>query len=130
MKTPWLLGMLAVILAGSACSESPPPVDVYSVAGYVHAGPICPTVQNPPDPACEDRAVDGAVLAVYDADGDFVMDVESNADGSFAFELPAGTYTLVPQPVEGLMGTAGEQTFTVLATGTADLDVAYDTGIR
>ena len=40
-------------------------------------------------------------------------------------------YTLTPQPVNGLLGTAPPLKFTVSATGSSvGLDVTYDTGIR
>ena len=41
-----------------------------------------------------------------------------------------GDYTLEPQPVEGLMGTAQPMPFTVADGAVTWLDVAYDTGIR
>ncbi|MDH3469756.1 MAG: hypothetical protein OEM94_00405, partial [Acidimicrobiia bacterium] len=60
---------LLVILGGAACagersSEATVVGDVYPVSGYVHAGPTCPVMQDPPQTGCEDRAVDGAELLV------------------------------------------------------------------
>jgi hypothetical protein len=69
-------------------------------------------------------------LVVVDAEGAEVARLESAADGTFSAEVAAGSYTLVPQPVEGLMGTAGPQEFTVAAGQATTLDIAYDTGIR
>jgi hypothetical protein len=55
----------------------------------------------------------------------------TGTDGRWSAELPAGRYTLTPQPVSGLMGTAPPIQFSVTAGGSpGDLDVAYDTGIR
>ena len=51
-------------------------------------------------------------------------------DGRFDAALPAGSYTLVPQPVDGLMGTGESQDFTIEAGAATTIDVAYDTGIR
>ena len=100
------------------------------VSGYAHAGPTCPVVQNPPDPRCDDRAVVDALLVVFDRDGEAVAEVRTDAEGLFAVHLTAGTYTLTPQAVAGLLGTAQAQEFTVGPGAAPDLDVAYDTGIR
>jgi len=69
---------------------------------------------------------------VITADGGHeVARATTATDGRWRVELPAGTYTLTPQPVSGLMATARPIRFTVTATGSpANLDVAYDTGIR
>ena len=122
--------LLAALVLLAACSSgSPGPVlEEFPVRGYVHAGPTCPTVQNPPASGCEDRPVVGARLSIVDASGAPVEDVTTDSEGRFSADLPAGDYTLVPQPVEGLLGTAPAQGFTVPVAG--ELDVAYDTGIR
>ncbi len=97
--------------------------------GRVTAGPTCP-VERPGDAACAPRTVEGAVLIVSDGGGNEVARVTTDASGLFRFSMPAGDYTLGPEPVEGLMGTAQPMPFTV-ANGTVTwLDVAYDTGIR
>ena len=102
----------------------------YTVSGYAHAGPTCPVEQDPPDPACGDRPVAGAVLIVHTATGVVVAEVATRSDGTFTLTLPPGSYTLVPQPVEGLMGTAAEQDLLVVNTSRTGIDVSYDTGIR
>ncbi len=99
------------------------------VSGLVHAGPTCPVVQDPPDPGCDDRPVSGAVLVVLDRSGREVARPVSDSAGRFVTELSAGFYTLQPQPVDGLLGTAPAQDFEVAATP-VELDVSYDTGIR
>ncbi|HET7520560.1 MAG TPA: carboxypeptidase-like regulatory domain-containing protein [Candidatus Limnocylindria bacterium] len=102
-----------------------------AIAGVVTAGPTCPVVTQPPDPACADRPVDGAVIRVLDGDGRQVAEVTSAADGSFELRLVPGDYVLVPQPVDGLMGTASEQELRVPAAGLREpVSIAYDTGIR
>jgi len=97
----------------------------------VLAGPTCPVVTDPPDPDCADQPVQGALLIVEDVAGVEVARVRSDADGHFAVELAPGSYRLVPQPVEGLMGTAPALEFGVeLGQPAAPLTVSYDTGIR
>ncbi|NOY57228.1 MAG: carboxypeptidase regulatory-like domain-containing protein [Actinobacteria bacterium] len=122
-----LFVVVVVLLAG--CSSSPSATTVtFSVQGHVHAGPTCPVMREPPDPDCADRPVVGAELLVWGPADNEVARTRTDGQGRFSLDLPAGTYTLVPQPVEGLLGTASEQQFTVPET--EPLDVAYDTGIR
>lgn len=97
--------------------------------GRVTAGPTCP-VERPNDPACAPRMVAGAVLLVRDGSGQEVASHTTDGSGLFRFSLAAGDYTLEPQPVEGLMGTAQSMPFTVADGVVTWLDVAYDTGIR
>jgi hypothetical protein len=97
----------------------------------VVAGPTCPVVSDPPDPACADRPVDGAELVVLGEDGAEVARAVSDADGLTSIGLPAGSFTVVPQPVEGLMGTAAPvEIVIVLDDDPEPLTVVYDTGIR
>jgi hypothetical protein len=96
--------------------------------GRVTAGPTCP-VERPNDPACAPRIVAGAVLVFRDGAGKEVARVTTDGSGLFRLGLAAGDYTLEPQPVEGLMGTAQPMPFTV-TDGVTWLDVAFDTGIR
>ena len=74
--------------------------------------------------------VAGAVLLVRDGSGQEVASHTTDGSGLFRFSLAAGDYTLEPQPVEGLMGTAQSMPFTVADGVVTWLDVAYDTGIR
>jgi hypothetical protein len=100
-----------------------------NVTGLAHAGPVCPVVQ-PGQVGCEDRPVAGAVLDVQKQDGARVAETRTGADGRFALSLPEGSYTLVPQPVQGLLGTGRPVPFAVAGTAPVTLDVSYDTGIR
>ena len=120
--------MLAVALAG--CGPSAPPAD-HTVTGVVTAGPVCPVVTEPPDPACEDRPVAGAEIVVRDASGETVATVRSGEDGTFSVAVQAERYELVPQPVEGLMGTAAAVEVAVGEGVPAEpVEIIYDTGIR
>jgi len=100
-------------------------------AGRVLAGPTCPVERNPPDPACAARGVVGAVIVITDAQGVEVARVTSGAGGTYAVALPAGTYTLTPRPVPGLLRVAAPAAATVPAEGNGPtVDFTYDTGIR
>ena len=102
----------------------------FVVYGYAHSGPTCPVESTPPDPACDDRAVPGAVIIVRDSGGAAVAEISTRTDGTFSVTLTPGTYTFVPQPVEGLMGTAAEVEVIVVDSPINGLDFSYDTGIR
>jgi Carboxypeptidase regulatory-like domain len=87
-------------------------------------------VQRPNDPACDNRPVGGAVLVATGAGGVEVARVTTDASGQFRTGLQPGSYTLEPQPVQGLMGTAAPMPFTVTDGAETFLAVGYDTGIR
>ena len=129
IRTFATLALLSVGLVG--CQQ---PVDI-PVGGVVRgtavAGPSCPVLTEPPDPACEDRPVAGAEIVVVDGAGEVVASATTAADGTFSLEVPAGEYRLVPQPVEGLMGTALPVEIVVAAgLEVGPLEISYDTGIR
>jgi hypothetical protein len=103
------------------------------VAGRAVAGPACPVVQDPPDPACADRPVAGASVVVRSASGEPVAEATTAADGTYLAAVPtAGTYVVEAQPVEGLMGTPAPVEVVVPAGpgAWALADLGYDTGIR
>jgi hypothetical protein len=119
----------AVTLLGEVGDSLP---DVATgLRGTVTAGPTCPVVQNPPDPACADRPVADAVILVTNAAGDLIMRITTGADGTYDVPLGPGVYTLTPRPVEGLMGTPEAQLVRLEAgEGVVIIDFSYDTGIR
>jgi hypothetical protein len=120
---------VALVIAAAGCA--PPESVTASIGGVVLAGPTCPVVTDPPDPACNDRPVAGAVLVVRGADGREVARTTSDAQGAFRVALAAGSYVIEPQPVDGLMGTAEPVEVTVGdGEDIADLTIGYDTGIR
>jgi hypothetical protein len=129
--------VFVLVVVTAACGESDPGGSTttiaamgYSVSGYAHSGPTCPVVITPPDPTCDDRPVSGALVIVRDVTGATVAEARTAADGTFSVTLSPGTYTLMPQPVEGLMGTAAELSLIVVDGPVTGLDLAYDTGIR
>ena len=101
------------------------------LTGTVTAGPVCPVEHDPPDPSCADRPVRGAVLVVEEMSGREIARTSSGADGRFRLQLGPGTYRLVPQPVDGLLGTPQPTQFSLRSGAPAtELPVSYDTGIR
>lgn len=120
--------LLAVFLVG--CGPAAPAAE-HTVSGVVTVGPVCPVVTDPPDPSCDDRPVAGAEIVVRNASGVEVARARSADDGTFSVSVAAGSYELVPQPVEGLMGTAAPVEVTVAeGVPSEPIDISYDTGIR
>jgi hypothetical protein len=124
--------LVAVLVAACTTAAAPSIAGGTTIHGSVTAGPVCP-VERPGDSACAPRPVAGAVIVATTPGGKEVARVTSATDGSFALDLPAGDYVLVPQPVTGLMSTAQPLSISVPATGSptpTPLSVRYDTGIR
>ena len=118
---------LAVLVG---CAPAPV-VDEATLHVIAVAGPTCPVVSDPPDPDCADRPVDGAEIIVQRAGGEEVARMTTDADGQALLAVESGSYIRVPQPVEGLLGTAAPVEGAVREG--ADMDpvtIAYDTGIR
>jgi hypothetical protein len=124
-------GMLAAMLAVPSCWPVTTTEEVI-LSGTAMAGPTCPVEQNPPDPDCAERPVAGVEIIVLDASGSEVTHLTTEDDGTFSVALEAGSYQLVPQPVEGLMGGAPAPVAVDLEAGQVPdpVNLAYDTGIR
>lgn len=124
-------GFLVVVVALLALTGCQPADEVTgTLRGEVLAGPVCPVVTDPPDPACADRPVADATLVVEVVGSGEVARITTDVDGLFEISLPPGGYTLVPHPVAGLLGTAPPESFEIQPDETTDLTVVYDTGIR
>ena len=100
------------------------------MAGIAVAGPTCPVVTDPPQSGCDARPVADATLLIIDDEGGQVATVTTGDDGRFRLDLPPGTYTVQPQPVDGLMGTAPPVSVTLVSGQSEQVTVSYDTGIR
>lgn len=122
--------ILAIVTLLAACTPAPRAEDL-TLRVVVVAGPTCPVVSDPPDPNCDDRPVEGAVILVHDEGGGEVARMTTDANGDALAGLAPGTYVLVPQPVEGLMGTAGPVEISIVeGVDPEPVTIAYDTGIR
>ena len=125
----WVV-LVAVAVLLAACGPGPSPVasPVGGISGIALAGPTCP-VERPGDPACAPRPVAGATILIRDATGADVATIVTDAAGRFQVALPPGVYTVVGQPVEGLMGNPAPLDVEV-AEGDVTIELSYDTGIR
>lgn len=121
------IAILAAILAGCANAG----VERVTVSGRAVAGPTCAVESASPDPSCADRPVPDAVVVIHDEEGNEVGRMTTEQDGRFSVDLHPGSYVFVPQPVEGLMGTAPPVEVNIEAgPEPSEVVVAYDTGIR
>ena len=96
----------------------------------VLAAPTCPVETEPPSPECAPQPVESATIVVTDANGDEVGRGTTRADGVVGFDVSPGELTVVPRPVEGLLGTAPPISVTLAAGQSLQVSVDYDTGIR
>jgi hypothetical protein len=126
---PIVLAVLVLALA-AACNPGPTitPLPSTGVRGVVRAGPTCPVEQAGQSPCV--RSVAGATILALDSSGREVGRAVSDAGGAYVLRLPPGTYEIVPQPVQGLMGVAAKTPVTVPDGTPVELDLQYDTGIR
>ena len=131
MRPSFLFTLTLAVVSTVACADDAATTTTPATAvvrGTVTAGPTCPVVQEGVD--CSDRPVQGAVIELLDLQGVVVATATSDADGTYQLTGPAGTYTLEPQPVEGLMGTAAAVEVNLAPGSTEVIDLTYDTGIR
>lgn len=119
-----------VLIAVVGCTPAPAGA-TYRIGGQALAGPTCPLEPASPLPGqCAPRPVSGAVLVIAD-DGQEVTRATTGSDGHWTASIPAGTYAITPQPVQGLLGTARPLSVTVAAGSVPTaIQIDYDTGIR
>lgn len=104
-----------------------------NLLGRLVLGPTCPVERagNPCDPVAHPDPVTLVALA---ASGAEVARAVTRADGSFAFDLPAGSYTLRAERTGAPYPSIGDTTVVVTARATRALPqrvvVTGDTGIR
>jgi len=94
------------------------------------AGPVCPVEQNPPNPSCTPRPVDGAQIIVRDPSGAQVASATVDQSGEVTFELPTGAYYAEASGANGMMRQPEPAAFSVVGGSTMSFSMEYDTGIR
>ena len=132
MHRPILL-LVALLLAGCVPGATPRPGGADGTLEVtVTASPVCPVEQDPPDPGCAPRPVEGAPIFVQPADGRDIMIAQgtTDADGVVVLRVPPGDYVVSGGEVSGLMGLPEPTAVSVDAGATSTLDLGYDTGIR
>ena len=123
------LVLLVIIVCLAACGPSTvsaPPAT--GIRGIVTLGPTCPVEQVGEPPCVTPMA---ARLAITSAeDGSVVARVSSGPDGVFTVDLPPGDYVIVPEPGGDPFPIGQPVEVTVEAGAYAEIEVAYDSGIR
>ena len=120
-------GLFAVIFVAACSGVATEPANAH-ISGAVTAGPMCPVMQE--GVPCPDQPVASAKILIIDGDGEVVAEVVTDVNGLYSVDLPPGSYQLMPQAAEGLMGTAAPAEVTIAANSTTVVEFSYDTGIR
>ena len=118
--------LLLCLLVLAACSslQTPPPDS--GIEGTVWIGPMCPVTREGEE--CSDQPYQ-AVLTVNSPNGERIVQVQTEADGTFHIPLPPGEYVLHPES-PNVMPFAPDQSFTVPGAEFIHMIVNYDSGIR
>lgn len=117
----------ALLLAGCGSGTGTAPDVTGRVTGHALAGPTCP-VERPGQPGCEPAPVKGVVEL---AQGDRVVSSATlDADGSYAVEVPVGSYQVTVDVGGGPFPMCEPLDVEVTADGEVVADISCDTGIR
>jgi hypothetical protein len=116
-------------IASTATATPPVNVPESGISGTSLIGPTCPVERIPPDPQCAPR-VYPALIIVKTADGaKEVTRFNTDKDGKFKINLPAGIYLLSPQSA-GVYPRGIPQTVEVKAGIFTLVNINFDSGIR
>lgn len=99
--------------------------------GVVMLGPICPVVQNPPQPGCEDRPYATAVVISRASNpARAFAQTKSTETGEFEVALPPGDYLVSAGPSNVSLPHCTTQPVAVPAQGYVGVIINCDSGIR
>ncbi len=112
-----------------ACQVQPQAKGI--LEGRVNIGPICPVERVPPDPSCQPtvETYQAWPIAVFEGKHK-VANIVVKADGTFALELPPGTYVVDLEKQQHFGKGALPITVVVKSGETASIGIDIDTGIR
>ncbi|OGD67157.1 hypothetical protein A2442_02045 [Candidatus Campbellbacteria bacterium RIFOXYC2_FULL_35_25] len=101
------------------------------VTGKVLLGPVCPVMQYPPDPACDDRPYETTVqvISVGSPKSSPFATVKTNKDGEYTLMLPPGKYGLQAIGGNPLPWCATKE-ITIKPSVILQINLSCDTGIR
>ena len=130
-KPVFVLAVFATVAVLGACTpltgpDGPAPAVDSGIEGQGLVGPMCPVMRE--GEPCPDQPFQ-ATITILNPNGKEVARVESDAQGHFLVDLEPGTYTLRPEPGEGI-AHASEQSVTVGEGQFTQVVVSYDSGIR
>lgn len=122
-----VIAVAAMSLIAGCGSTSPSAGVIGRVSGRALAGPTCP-VERPGDPNCQPKPVQGSVQ--FAQEDHLVSSVPIDADGTFAAEIPAGTYTVKVDTGATAFPVCAPVEIEVRAGVDAVVEISCDTGIR
>ena len=100
------------------------------VHGTVLRGPICPVMQNPPQPGCDDQPFETTIQIFYsNKKGQLFAEGLTDKNGVFSFALPPGEYT-VKAVSETVFPKCTPLDISVNPNEIKDVVISCDTGIR
>lgn len=101
------------------------------IKGTVMAGPTCPVMRNPPDPACADKSVVTNVwISRKSAPQQVMATTQSDKKGMFQTSLPPGEYVIQAGSSGVPFPRCTDASAIVGPSGYTDVTVSCDTGIR
>ena len=112
------------MLAG--CGASSPSGDTV-ITGTVVGAPSCDEAANE---ECSARSLSGVEVRVTDSDGRLVGEAVTLSDGSFAVDVPPGTYRVTAAAGPVGVGLPDEATVSVDAAQSVEVTLTIDTGVR
>ena len=117
--------------SGADTREDGGPGRLGAIEGSVLLGPICPVVNDPPDPDCADRPY-GTRLVVTTADQSSVIkEFASDSLGRFRVEVAPGEYAIRSAAAANVLPfCASSETISVSPNASTSVTVYCDTGIR
>jgi hypothetical protein len=128
-----LAGLLVAVCLLAGCGAAPSPSPTVQLTLLLRAGPVCPVVPEPPNPACEPRAVANEVVSILDGEREVARGT-SDAFGRINFVLPQGRYTIRPVSDGGFPAPPLDQLIDLgpETDGVPGIELVldYDTGIR
>ena len=123
----FLVVLVAVSLMAGCGTASPGTGSNGRVSGHALAGPSCP-VERPGDPNCQPKPVQGSVR--FARGEELVTSVRIDSGGSFAVEIPAGTYAVTVDTGNNAFPVCAPVDVEVRANTDASVEISCDTGIR
>ena len=122
----------AVGRTGSNCEFAPCPAQkTGTVKGQVLLSPTCPVEKIPPEPQCAPKPFQTTVLVILSnsPSSQSYASTQTDGQGNYQINLPAGQYSLQPQGKSPLPRCETKD-ITVAANSSQTVNLSCDTGIR
>ncbi|OGG87705.1 hypothetical protein A2592_01030 [Candidatus Kaiserbacteria bacterium RIFOXYD1_FULL_42_15] len=100
------------------------------VHGTVLRGPICPVMQNPPQPGCDDQPFE-ITIQIFSSNNKSTpfATTKTNSKGEYSFALPPGDYTLQVEN-QAIFPRCASHAISIVPKAVQEITINCDTGIR